>query len=61
MHYQEYMVKKPSEDTGVFFFAHSFKTAKYHAERYMANLNSVSSKLYRVNEKPYGNRWLEVL
>ena len=61
MEYQEYMVKKPSEKTGVFFFAHSFKTAEYHAKRYLANVNCASYKLYKVNERPFGNRWLEVV
>ena len=57
MHTQKYKVKHNTDGTEVFFFDHSFKTAKNYAEEYIAKHKKDSVSLYQVNNTPYGERW----
>lgn len=57
---QKYKVVNLENDTEIFFFDHSFKSAKAHAEEYMRrNSHKGLCRLYYRNNTPYGNRWLK--
>ena len=53
---QKYMVRN-SNGFEIYFFDHSFKTARQHAEDYIKR--NKEGELYRANYSSYGNRWIK--
>lgn len=50
---QEYKIVNQKDDSEVFFFAHSFKSALQHAEAYIErNSGKFPMKLYHASSKP---------
>lgn len=58
MNKQEYKIVKQSTNSEWFFFAHSFKTARQHAEEFLKRNGKKGYTLYRVNEQ-IGDRWIK--
>ena len=59
---QEYKIVNLRDSTEVFFFRHSFKSAREHADLYMArNLEEFPMRLYELNIKPTtALRWIAI-
>lgn len=58
MHLQE--MKVTVDGTDVFFFRHSFKTARQHADRFIANCRGKYDiiEVFSLNTSDYGDKWL---
>lgn len=58
---QEFKIESINGDkkSEVYFFQHSLKTAREHADAYIErNKGKLEMKLFRVNEANFGDRWI---
>jgi len=59
MHKQEFKITNTNSGFGTYFFQHSLQSAAHWVERYVTkNKDKFPMAVYRLNERPFGPRWI---